>query len=129
MVRSPLRFNLYGEGVAHFSGASWKRTGRSGDRGRIVQPHNAGSYRRNTDVREHKGLAVQAIETAGNSPRELEMLALVFPYGHLLGLIQQNISSLENGIVQESGAHTRLVRRFLLILCHPLQPAYRGYTV
>jgi type I restriction enzyme, S subunit len=35
MVRSPLRFNLSWELVAHFSGASWKRSGRSGDRGHL----------------------------------------------------------------------------------------------
>ena len=37
MVRSPLRFNLSWELVAHFSGASWKRSGRSGDRGRHIR--------------------------------------------------------------------------------------------
>ena len=66
---------------------------------RIVQPHDAGAYRRNTDVREHKGLAVQVIETASDIPRELEMLALVFSHGHLVGLIQQNIGGLEDGVV------------------------------
>jgi hypothetical protein len=66
---------------------------------RIVQPHDAGSYRRNTDVREHKGLAVQVIETASNISRQLQMLALVLPHGHLLGLIQQNIGGLEDGVV------------------------------
>ena len=96
---------------------------------RIVQPHDASSYRRNTDVREHKGLAIQVIETASNIPRELEMLALVFPHRHLLGLIQQNIGGLQDGVVQESGAHTRLLRRFLFILRHPLQPAHRGHAV
>ena len=39
MVRSPLRFNLSWELVAHFSGASWKRSGRSGDRGPPVTAH------------------------------------------------------------------------------------------
>ena len=43
------------------------------------------------------------------------MLALVIHYGHLLGLIQQNIGGLENGIVQESSAHSRLMRSFLFI--------------
>ncbi len=47
--------------------------------------------------------AVERVESAGETACELQVLFLVFAYGHLVGLLYQNVDGHEGGIGEQAG--------------------------
>jgi hypothetical protein len=57
------------------------------------------------------------------------MLLLVFPDGHLVSLVKQNISRLQYWICKQADRCCSSLTRFVFELCHPLQFAEAGKAV
>ena len=62
------------------------------------------------------------VEALSQVAAELDMLALVFSYRHLVRGVEQDVRSLQDGIRQESGPDSLLIGRLGLVLGHALEP-------
>jgi hypothetical protein len=66
----------------------------------------------------------------GDVARQLQMLLLVFPHGHPIGVVEENVGSHQHRVIEQPGGDIRpLLHRFLLELNHPLQPVERRDAV
>ena len=68
-----------------------------------------------------KQLAVSGVPPAGDLTRQLQVLALVLAHGDEVRPVQQDVGGLQDGVVQEAGAHALDPLRLLLELGHPLE--------
>ena len=92
------------------------------DRG-VVEAHDAGADGRKARRGHAKCFAVERIEALRNIASELEVLGLVFANGNDGGLVEQNIGSHQDGILQQARADRFLGGGFGFVLRHALEPA------
>ena len=63
------------------------------------------------------------LKRVGDVAGQLDVLALIVPYRHLVGAVQYDVPGHENGIVEQSGGHALHSGGLVLVLGHALQPA------
>ena len=95
------------QGLAHFR--------------RAVDPHDPGAAA-DEGRRLGKVVTEAAVEAAGDLPAELQVLGLVLPDRHGVGLVDEDVRGLEDGIVEQAGRDVlTLPLGFLLELGHPAE--------
>src|SRR5919108_701225 len=90
----------------------------------VLEVHNPGPDLRNDGPRLDEHVRIARVEAPRDLTRQLDVLALVFPYRHLVGLVEQDVGGLEHRVEEQAGAHELLLaRRLVLELVHALQVA------
>src|SRR5919108_3378638 len=93
----------------------------------VLEVHNPGPDLRNDGPRLDEHVRIARVEAPRDLTRQLDVLALVFPYRHLVGLVEQDVGGLEHWVEEQAGAHELLLaRRLVLELVHALQVAVGG---
>ena len=62
----------------------------------IIERHDARPDFRNDAPWYHEGLAVELVEALRDISTELDMLFLILPHRHLVGIVEQDIGSLQH---------------------------------
>ena len=93
------------------------------DRG-VVQPHHARAHVGDDRLGHDERLAVEPVEPLGDVPRKLDVLPLVVPHRHLVGVVEDDVGGHQHRVVEQAGRHALVPGRLVLELGHPLQPAH-----
>mmetsp|Transcript_35659 Transcript_35659/g.82939 ORF Transcript_35659/g.82939 Transcript_35659/m.82939 type:complete len:464 (-) Transcript_35659:83-1474(-) len=96
----------------------------------LREDRTAGKARRLGPLFEFVPLAVLVVEPPGDVPGELEVLALILPHRHPVCLVEQDVRGHEDGIGEETHAHSvALFAGLLLVLDHSLEPVHGSGAV
>ena len=76
-----------------------------------------------------KVLAVSGVPFPGDVPREFQVLSLVLTHGHGVRSIDENVSRLENRVVEQSYGDRIVPLRFVLVLGHPFEITDRSHGI
>src|SRR5829696_3037460 len=96
-----------------------------------VERHYPRSGRGDHGLRHDEGLPVEVVEPPRERPHELEVLPLVFAYGHEVRVIKEHVSGLQHGVVEETCARRfdPTFPRLVLKLCHARELPKARHTV
>lgn len=79
--------------------------------------------------RESEDVAEFLIKLLGDTASELDMLELVFADGDVFGVVEENVSGHEDGIVKNANIDAFLPFAFVLVLSHAAEVAHAGNAV
>ena len=65
----------------------------------------------------------------GDIACQLNVLFLIFSYRYLIRIVKQDVSCLEDGIIEQTSAYALFLSSLRFILCHPFQPADRRHAI
>ena len=90
--------------------------------GWILQGHDLGAHFRDIAVRHHKSVAVLTVKTNRHVSCQLQMLFLINPHRHQVGLVQENIPCHQHRIGEQACIDiVRILSGFILKLGHTVQ--------
>ena len=98
--------------------------------GGLLQAHDPAADFAEVSLGHGENVAVNAVETLGNVPGQLQMLLLVGSDGHQISLIKQNVRRHQDGIVEQTRVDVvRVLGAFVLVLGHAGKLAHVGKAV